>query len=208
MNVLLTLVLVAGLQAQGARSPIDMFYDPDGTAVARPAQVVEGRGLRTVPDLLPFPRYGSVGLHYWFENDAGERLIDVQAAASHAGLTLHVRGNTGGFLTVWSLDATSGAQMAGARLAPGTELVVPGRVEFRGGDATRRLILLFSRSETEQATEPANASRRFLTFSRRTADGRPQIVRGIDAETPGQVGMYVVNRVGGPVGAEISLASR
>jgi hypothetical protein len=214
MRVLLALALVGSLQAQGALSPIDMFYDPAGAGAQSTGQLPEGNRLRAIPVVRPFPPYGNVGIHYWFENDAGARLTEAQAAAAHVALTLHVRSNTDGFLTVWLIKPAVGTQLTPAEdrgypLAVDTEYVVPGHVEFGSGDSAGRLILLYSRSQTEVAKDPAHAGQRLQTFSSRTApDGLPQLVRGTDSGTPGQVGTYVVNRRGSPIGAEVSLQFR
>ena len=213
MKMLLALALVGTLQAQAAPSPVDMFYNPAGGPTQPVGQLAEANRLRVIAVVHPFPPYGNVGIHYWFEDDGGARLTEAQAATLQVPLTLHVRSNTDGFLTVWLTGTGSGTQLTPAQerghpLAVGAEYVVPDRIQFGGGDSAVRLILLFSRSQTEQAKDPAHASQRLQTFTGRMApDGLPQLVRG-ESGTPGQVGTYVVNRRGSPIGAEISLRLR
>ena len=149
------------------------------------------------------------------DTSSGERLTEEQAAASQGAYSLHVRTNAEGFLSVWLSGETEPRQLTpgyggynGHMLPSGSDYTVPGLLRF-GQNPAARLIVVFSRSQTEQPAHGQGAITRLQTISNRTAqDGLPQIVRDSDRRSPGQVGTYVVNRRGGPVVAEISLRSR
>jgi hypothetical protein len=198
-------------------SALEMFYNPAGRQVEAATAAMRPGELRTIPVVQPFPAGGYVGIHYWFEDSARARFTENQAAAAKGPFTLHIRNNVDeGFLTVWWITAAIGTQLTpvqgrynGYRVAGRAEYVVPGHVHFTHPDCAGRLIVVFSRSQTEQAADAAHAVRRLETFlSRTTPDGRPQLVRERDSSTPGQVGTYVVNRRGFPVAAEIPLCSK
>jgi hypothetical protein len=91
----------------------------------------------------------------------------------------------------------------------GTVYAVPGDGQFASSGSAKSIIILFSRSETEQANSPASARVRFAAISARKArDGSTMMVRESDDSTLGEVGTYVVNRQGGPLAIEIVLRSR
>jgi hypothetical protein len=162
----------------------------------------------------PASPYDSVGIHYWFETTDHRIVGEAVAATLSEPLTLHIRGNTAAYLTVWSTDGP------GAELTPRQDerwagysigsnpFVVPGTVRFVPGEQAAHVTVVFGRSQTEMADSAGHARQRLGDLgSRLGKDGRPQIVKESDDKTPGEIGTYVVNREGAPVAVEIVLRS-
>ena len=216
VRVIMCALALGALQQPVGTVAKKMFYDPaDVGASEAPTSTAARTALRAVTYATPFPAYGHVGIHYWFEDGAGARYSERQAAMSTRPLTLHVRSNVHGFLTIWSLDGV-GAELtprmdsrwAGHDLSTKT-FVVPGSFTFRPGDQASRLIIVFARSQTEVPSTPPGAAERLSDLgSRAGSDGWPQIISESDDNTPGEIGVYVVNRVGMPVAAQVNLRSR
>jgi hypothetical protein len=70
---------------------------------------------------------------------------------------------------------------------------------------TRTVILIFSRSQTEQSGSPAYARANLNRILGWMGPNGPQIISESDDTTAGQVGAYVVNQVGNPVATEIAI---
>src|SRR5688572_30333465 len=108
---ILTLVLVAGVTFAAQAGAKAMFYDPaNGKPIADSTPPAASR-LKPVRIAIPFPRLGFVGIHYWFQDASRTPFSDTHAAAKGGRFSLHIRSNTGGFLTVWSLEGDSGVQL-------------------------------------------------------------------------------------------------
>ena len=211
LNPIAWIALAASTTAPPQFGAKAMFYDPGSDKPAAPS-VVAGERLRSITFANPFPARGCVGLHYWFEDAKGTQLSESRAAALGVPVTLHIRTNVSAFLSVWSFDGETTAlltpvqgQYPGHRMAGGAEFVVPGPLEFTSGDLPRRLIGVFGRSQTEQASNAAHATERLRDLSRRATGGVLQVVREDDDATPGQIGTYIVNQFGSPLAFEIVL---
>lgn len=213
--VLALLVDVPSLQTPDAKA---MFYDP---AAAQPTPAAEpGQRRKPIKWASPFPRSGFVGIHYWFEDANGEPFSQERAAGVTGSLTLHLRSNVGGFVSVWRMDgvnSTEGSQLLYTPLQSEEsrvrgevqESAVRGEVQFTPGESPKSLIIVFGRSETEQASSPASARRRLQQLSARAdPDGARWIVGESDDVTPGEIGTYIVNRRGMPLATEIVLRSK
>ena len=191
LPVVLAASLTAGASAQnGAKA---LFHGPAGST-ANP--------------------YGPVGIHYWFENDQGARFTQARDAGVGARLRLHIRSNTGGFLTAWMTDgsnegiqltATKG-QWAGHQMEARRDYVVPGEIVVPAAGRATRLLILFARAQMEQVGTAAGAREKIRRLSLAIArDGGLAMVQEMDTSTPGQVGTYVVHRDGAQPGVEVEL---
>ena len=210
--LLLTVACISfGDTAGGQRGAKALFYDAgpeQPPAVQAPSSPAGLRAIRTGEGVR------AVGVHYWFENRARQPLSERGAANSDAELTLHVRANVEGFLSVWHTDdgrvqLAPGPGGASAYLVgPGQECVTARAYRFTATDAGQ-LFLVFSRSETEQVNSAASAREklesRSLVFARR---GETWLVREADEATPAGIGTYVVSPRGAPVVTEIKLLAR
>ena len=215
MMTLLLVALLGSAVLQPDPGAVERFYDRAGTGTA-PMGLPQAKGrLREIPELRQFVN-ANVGIHYWFQDETGARLTEEQAAErTERAYMLHIRGNVDAFLTVWLVSDDGGRELtpvqgrySGYLLPLGTEYVVAAPLRFTE-NSTRRVILVFSRSQTEQVVDAAQALKRLEDISaRKTPDGSPQLVRGTDATTAGQLGTYVVNRRGAPLAAAISLRSK
>ena len=157
-------------------------------------------------------RAGHIGIRYWFENDAGEAFTE-SGVAPGGNYTLHIRGNTGAYISIWDVERgielmSRGALSGGILLNSGQELAVPDIFEFAADAPARRIIIVWGRSQSEQAGSVAGAEARLRELTPRMGrDGALQIVRESDDVTPGQTGTYVINREGMPLATEIVLRS-
>jgi len=168
-----------------------LFYNPVGTAGSEP-----------------------VGVLYWFENDVGGKFSEARAAGPGARVRMHLRSNTGGYLTVWMADGSSeGRQLTpmqsrfhGYLLDAYREYVVPGGFTVETADSAARVLVLFARSQTEQVATAIQARDKIqrLSTERAIVDGLPSIVHGVDESTPGPIGSYTVHRKGGQAGVVIA----
>jgi hypothetical protein len=83
---------------------------------------------------------------------------------------------------------------------------VPDIRQLQPTGKTTRFIVVFGRSQTEQAGSADGAKERLRDLTSRVGqDGLPQIIRESDVTTLGEFGTYVVNREGMPLAAEIVL---
>jgi hypothetical protein len=212
-RLLALIAFMAGSMSQTLPSAKAMFYSPyDGPAPA----VMKAGG--PPPRLAPINWSGTptgwqhVGLQYWFEDDNGKPVSENRINEVPGQLTLHIRGNVAAFLTVWDDNSQltpQAGRYSGYELQAGGEYVVPEKLTLKSGDTPRRLILVFGRSQTEQAMSPAHARERLQELSiRKARDGQIQVIRETDDATPGQVGTYVVSREGSPLATEIVLRAR
>lgn len=207
-------VLTGFAQQSGAKA---MFYNPadSETALPQDSGANAGSPLAAIRLVTPFPGHGHVGVHYWFEDGRGNRLSEVRAAGTSEPLSLRLRSNTGGFLSVWSYDGPEGSQLtpmpdrySGVRVVGGDVYDVPGQVSYSSSGQERRIVIVFSRAQMEQAGTAANALNRLREITARARENGPDILREVDDDTPGSIGTFVVNQYGGPVVAEIVLSRR
>lgn len=221
------LLLTAGLGLAAFTSPLFandpgakiLFYDPDlGAAAPEPVRPDAMTGL--VPVRTSGTRF--VGVHYWFENERGVKFAEPADAGQGARVRMHLRGNTQAFLTVWLRDAardsveltsrTHGGpenRWSGYQLDRDTHFVVPGEFEIAPADRAAHIIFLLARSQTEQVQGFANCRAKLDRIAAgRAADGEPMLIRELDRTTAGQIGTYVVHRMGGQAGEEISFTAR
>ena len=193
-QTLMAAVLAAGVaagvtaQSPGAKT---MFYDPgDDLRLAR------------------------IGIRYWFENDAGTPFTEAQAAMTPGQYTLRIRANAVAFISIWDMsrgiELMSREALSGGRvLERGIDLDVPDVFEVAADAPERRLIIVWGRSQSEQAGRAAGAEARLRDLTARVGrDGAPQIVRESDDATPGQIGTYVINREGMPLATELVFRAR
>ena len=159
--------------------------------------------------------FGPVGIHYWFENEQATRFAQAREAGVGARVRLHVQCNTGGWLTVWMTDKSQegGIQLtpmegewAGHLMEPRRDYVVPVKITVPAAGSDTRVLILFARSQTEQVRAAAQAREKIRRVSMAMArDGASAIVQEADTSTPGQIGTYVVNRMGAQPGVEIEI---
>jgi hypothetical protein len=191
-SVVLAVFLTPGADAQsGAKA---LFHGPAGST-ANP--------------------FGPVGIQYWFENEQGTRFTQARDAGVGARVRLHVRCNTGGWLTVWMTDNSQqgGIQLtpmkgewSGHLMEPRRDYVVPGTITVPAAGSDTRVLILFARSQTEQVPTTADAREKIRRLSMAAArDGALAIAQEADTSTPGQVGTYVVHRAGAQPGVEIDI---
>jgi hypothetical protein len=192
-------------------------YAPLPTSTARRFPPVQSTTCRfdnwprfRFPGIDYYPRF--IGIHYWFENEQGERFADIRKAGAKP--RLHVRSNIHGYLTVWKADADAHGSELTPRNGPYSGYLLPTDHEYIVPDdlaafqtGTTRLLFWFSRSQTEQVESPSEARQRIEhRLSEIASDGGPAQVRESDSATPGEIGNYVVNRQGDQVGEEIVIA--
>lgn len=195
-----------------------LFYDP-AAGQASPSAASPS----PVTGLTPVQTLGTafVGVHYWFENDRGVKFADPASAGLGARVRMHLRGNTGAFLTVWMSDSThkslelttrsdagSDGRWTGYLLDRDLDYMVAGDLEVAPVERATRIIFLLARSQTEQVDSFSACQEKLQRIASRTAsDGQSVLVREVDRATPGQLGTYVVNRSGGQAGEELAIAS-
>jgi uncharacterized pyridoxal phosphate-containing UPF0001 family protein len=86
------------------------------------------------------------------------------------------------------------------------DYAVPGEITVPAGGNATRVLILFARSQTEQVRTAAEAREKIRRLSLGMArDGALAIVQEADTSTPGQVGTYVVHRMGAQPGVEIEI---
>lgn len=212
LTALLATLGTPGHAQSGAKA---MFYDPAGVG-APPIKAGQSAmpHVRPIAYSYPFPAFGNVGVHYWLQDGDGRMFDEVGAASARGPLTLHVRSNVGGYVSIWSLTG-KGAELtprsdprwAGYRL--GTETLTVSDATLDPTSQAARFIMIFGRSQTEQAASVESAVRRLRELTSRAGrDGELQIVRETDVTTPQEFGTYVVNREGMPLAVEIVLGAR
>jgi len=169
VSVVLAVLLCPGAAAQsGAKA---LFHGPAGSTA---------------------DSFGPVGIQYWFENEQGTRFTQARDAGVGARVRLHVQCNTGGWLSVWMTDKsqeggiqlTPERQYAGYLMEPRRDYVVPGTITVPAAGSDTRVLILFSRSQTEQVTTAADAREKIRRLSVATArDGALAIVQETDTPT-------------------------
>jgi hypothetical protein len=164
-----------------------------------------------------------VGVHYWFEDGRGQRFADPAAAGVGSRITLPLRGNVAAFLTVWMSDAShasveltsrthggAGGGWTGYGLAADRPVVISHEfVVASPGEDAARVIIFLARAQTEQVTSMMGAREKLQRIAaRKASDGDSVIVQEVDRTTRGQIGTYVVHRMGGQTGGEIVMAGQ
>jgi len=153
-----------------------------------------------------------VGIHYWFENEHGNKFIEASDAGAGARLRMHIRSNVQGYLTVWSVDDRgNGTDLTpmdgpwhGYLLRGDFDYVVATDFTVPRQGPEQRVLVWFARSQTEQAPNAQSAEEDIeLRATEIARDGAPALVRETDKGTPGQIGNYVVHREGAQAGAVI-----
>jgi hypothetical protein len=190
----LLLLFAGGLSAQSTPGAKAMFYSPGA--------------------LAPNLQSAHIGIRYWFEDVTGLARSERRIATAGGPHTLHIRGNTSAFISIWDMD--TGIELmsrttitGGTRLGGGEELVIPDVFELAAGAPERRIIVVWGRAQTEQAGRASGARQRLSDLTSRAGrDGAPQVVRESDDTTPGQIGTYVINREGMPVATELVFRAR
>ena len=216
MSRLLVLLVALSPLLPGQVGAKTMFYDPAGVGTGgKEASAANATRLRQILWARPFPQFGYVGIHYWFEDARGHPLSETTAAQSTEPVTLRIRGNVDAFLTMWSVGG-EGEELTprehprwSGYLMRTEPFVVPRKLRFVSGDKAARFVVVFGRSQTEMASSRDSALDRLRDLGSRIGkDGTPQILREVDDATPGEIGTYVVNRQGSPLAAEIVLRAR
>lgn len=157
--------------------------------------------------------FAPVGIQYWFENGQGARFARARDAGVGARVHLHVQSNTDGFLGVWMTDGsqegmelTPGGEWAGYRIEAHHDYAVPAEITVPARGSATRVLILFARSQTEQVRTAAQAREKIRRVSMvKARDGASAIVQEADTSTPGQIGTYVVHRMGAQPGVEIEI---
>jgi hypothetical protein len=97
-------------------------------------------------------------------------------------------------------------EWAGHLMEPRRDYVVPVKITVPAAGSDTRVLILFARSQTEQVRAAAQAREKIRRVSMAMArDGASAIVQEADTSTPGQIGTYVVNRMGAQPGVEIEI---
>ena len=134
---------------------------------------------------------------------------EMQAASLTVPVSLHIRGNVLAFISVWTQDkqlTPMQGRIVSWGLGAGEEYVVPEKLLFVRGESPTRIVIVFGRSQTEQARDAQHARKRLEDLTiRKATGGALQLIRETDDTTPGQIGTYVVSREGSPLAAEIVL---
>jgi hypothetical protein len=207
--------LLTGL-SPSAQSPElsvkEMFYNTGGAETVRgPTYLPDARRrLREVNYMTPLRH---CGIHYWFEDSQGVAYEEGQARRHGGRVSLLIRASCNGFLTVFDLTAdrtelTPRTDQRWSGLSLGDQLFrVPGDFEL-GTSPTKRLIIVWARSQTEVARDAAHAPTRLRRMTEWAVNGRVMVVRAVDEATPGEIGNYVVNRADAGVAAEVRFAAR
>jgi hypothetical protein len=189
------------------------FYDPAGGKPEPSAGVPPSPATGLTPvkpnDLSMRPRF--VGIHYWFQNESGNRFTEARAAGVGTRVRLHLRSNVPGYVTVWKADGSGqGVQLTsmksqypGYLLQADREYIVPSEFVVPRAESGTRLLVWFSRSQTQQVGSAADARDEIQRVSAGIGrDGLPSLVRETDSATPGQVGNYVVDRYDNQAGVD------
>jgi hypothetical protein len=154
-----------------------------------------------------------VGIHYWLQDSGGTHLTMEQAREGHR-YSLHMRGNTLGYLTVWStadgkqvtpmVRPTHGDRgIVNGFILDRAEFVAPGDFQL-GADPAHRLIVLFARGQQEQVLDVESALSKMTRLVSSTGPLGPALMSesvstGANRET------YVVNRYGSQVSFALAL---
>lgn len=207
--------LLAGLSAS-VQSPElsikEMFYNPGGVTTMKAVAYLPdvNRRLREVNYSLPLRH---CGIHFWFENENGSTFDENLARKRGGRFVVWIRASCNGAITVFDLTAQS-PELTPRTYQDSSGLVlddrlfrVPGDFEL-GESPTKRLIIVWARSQTEMARNVDHAPVRLREMTEWASDGRPLIVHASDSMTSGEIGNYVVNRRDGGVAAEIQFTSR
>jgi hypothetical protein len=157
--------------------------------------------------------FGSVGIRVWFDVN-GTSTTKVAATSAGAHPRLHVRANSGGYLMVWVVDTIgnetqltrAAGRYPGYRLSQQEEFIASVDVGFAPSDSEKQVIVLFTRSQTEQVRTVLQALTNIGRISGAIApDGQPLVVQEIDSSAPDEIGIYVVHRSGGEPGVAITI---
>jgi hypothetical protein len=200
---------VAGLLAQptepsGARS---MFNNPLTGTVRATTEPAGPTGPATLPP-KPAP-VRVVGIHFWLDLDGIGPVLDRRVFQTGERIRLNVRSNCDGYLAIWTLGADGRTALlvpsdgrVGVPLKQGAPFVsAPMRFSDPAGD--ERLMLFFaSRRASLPSTETMTSDdARAALFG----VGARDLAVEVEAQTPGEIGTYVVNRAGGPVFRDLLL---
>ncbi len=142
----------------------------------------------------------NVGIQDRLQTSDGRRLTERMAPSVTGRFKLHLQRTIGGFLGVWTtadgrLLTPDYEGFAGHKVEGGQEYVVPGDFRTSASEADGVVLVLFARSQSEQASKVEDALQKLSRLL-------PLIVKRPD-ETPGSIGTYVGSPEGGPLAVQI-----
>lgn len=158
-------------------------------------------GLAALMSATPRPVVSSVpgqfvGIEYWLQDKAGARLTEHRIAPG-VRYTLHIKSNSAGFLGVWT--TLDGERLTadyegypGHRLEAHTSYRVPGDFRKSSSASEGSVVVLFSRSQTEQVRTAEQALQKLGRL-------RPYLF----SEPGAKVSTFVYHREGGQPSVEI-----
>jgi hypothetical protein len=205
--VLLAIIDAAAQEPSGARS---MFHSPStGTIVATPLTAQPTPGAKANSAATPaVVRY--VGIHYWLDLDGVGPVADTRVFQTGQRIRLNVRSNCDGYLAIWTLGSGGAAtlmipsdrQSIGIPLKQGQPFVTPA-MRFNAPATDERLILFFARQKSGlPSMETLRGDAALAAFR---GIGARDLSIETETASSGDVGTYVVNRLGGPVSKDIIL---
>jgi len=206
--VTVMLAMAQSPEPSGARS---MFYNPStgtvrstpGVAPAAPPPPPATAAAKPAPVRF-------VGIHYWLDLEGVGPVADTRTFVTGERIRLNVRSNSDGYLAIWTLTSAGKARLlvpadsraTAVALRQSTPFVsAPIRFSDPAGD--ERLLMFFAR---QKAALPSletmdHQDARAALFG---TGGRDLLVE-VEEAKPGDVGTFVVNRVGGPVSRAVLL---
>ena len=204
-------VAAAAQTSAGAKA---LFYDPaSGTAIPSSPKSTTATSAQVPVKKAAAPAAAKfVGLHYWIELDGKGPVSDSFTFHTGDRIRVHVRSNVDGYLSLWALEPNGEGKLliptAGkdAKVGADTDYVTPDFIKFAEPVQDERLLVFFSRSQTElPPTSKGAAAATERIDSAKGASGAKSLVLETDDKDQGQIGTYVVNQDGGPVAKEITL---
>jgi Domain of unknown function (DUF4384) len=201
----------------------DLFYDPATGEIVKPDKKQPTSQKTSTPStptqihkikIVPSEQAKFVGIHYWVELDGLGPVTDNRTFYTGDRIKIHVRSNVDGYLSLWSLTPSGRAQMLfpqnsqGADdsfVKAGLDYAPTGFIKFSPPAEPERLMVFFSKSKADFPS-PTNHSMNAEVIAKAVPpSGSKALVFETETNTSGEIGSYVVNKMGGPVGREITL---
>lgn len=199
-----------GHEKQGAKA---IFYNPSSrkSSETKPQKPEGGKILITRTKTAPAK---TPALHYWLEMEGVGKTTEDRVFYTGDRLSLHVRGNLDGRLTLWACDSSGNSQLlfppstastASNFIRANTDHTL-GVIELSPPAGDERLLIFFSESG-EDIPLPQQAALTAEQIKEATGGNADRLVEveKNDAET---FGTYLANRQGGVLAREIRIKHR
>lgn len=196
-----------------------IFYKPSASATGKPDQKPQRTGTQKPQgDKILVTRTQTApaknpALHYWFELESAGKVSDDRVFYTGERISLHVRGNIDGHLTLWACDSSGHSQLLfppstasedGSFVSANTEYTL-GVIELSPPAEDERLLIFFSESK-DDIPSPQQAS---LTDEQiKQATQAAGMLFEMEKKDPATFGSYIANRQGGAIAKEIRLKHR